>query len=101
MDGHRRCFLNSLQTCCVAMISPGISKFVLIMVLVLAVVFGTRWVIRYHYNQTYAPTDPRGIEGRIRMVGTPPPGAEEGPAATPAPTPVPIKLEPSASSSSR
>lgn len=43
------------------------SKFMAIMVLVLALVLGTRWCIVTFYSATYASTDPRGLAGKVQL----------------------------------
>lgn len=43
------------------------SKFMAIMVLVLALVLGTRWCIVTFYSSTYASTDPRGFTGKVQI----------------------------------
>ena len=74
------------------MICSNTSKFIFTLLLVTGLVFGTRWMILHFYNGSYASSDPRGTEGRMRLVGAPSPPAEE-PAAAPVITPVPLKLE--------
>jgi len=81
------------------MMSPGISKFLLMMALILAVVFGTRWVILHYYSQSDVPTDLHRAEAWSRIAGPRP--TEEEAAATPAAPPVPTKLDMPASSSPR
>lgn len=43
------------------------SKFMVIVVFALALIFGTRWCIVTFYSATYVATDPRSAQGRIPL----------------------------------
>jgi hypothetical protein len=64
-------------------------KFAVVMVLLMSLVFGTVYLIRYHYDNDWARTDPRGAAGRRQLMGPPPAegGGQESPEpqATPPP----------------
>ncbi|MCX6898036.1 MAG: hypothetical protein NT105_04975 [Verrucomicrobia bacterium] len=43
------------------------SKFIVIAVFVLALIFGTRWCIVTFYSATYVATDPRSARGAMTL----------------------------------
>lgn len=63
------------------------SKFMVVAVFALALIFGTRWCILSFYSATFVPTDARGLQGQVLLTGPPSPSSheEEAPAGTLAP----------------
>lgn len=43
------------------------SKFIMMAMLALALIFGTRWCIVTFYSGTYASTDSRGVHGNMQL----------------------------------